>query len=67
MHPLLCIKGGRTLKWASTCPQAIHLVCLRGLAPGALDLLTAMRGVYLALLSGPNSSVLTPKHALTPI
>ena len=55
------------LEWESTSPQAIRLVCLRGLAPGALELLTAVHGVHLTLLSGPNSSVLTPKRALTHI
>lgn len=65
MHPLWRIKGGRTFEWAATSPQAICLVCLRGLAPGTLDLLTTGHSVHLTLLSGPNSSVITPKHALT--
>ena len=65
MHPLWHIKGGRTFEWAAISPQAICLICLRVLAPGTLDLLTTGHSVHLTLLSGPNSSVITPKHALT--
>lgn len=65
VHPLWRIKGGRTFEWAATSPQAFCLVCLRVLAPGAFDLLTTGHSVRLTLLSGPNSSVINPKHALT--